>query len=103
MDLIHARGERALAAANLQLRGSLGRRMNELTDRLLGALAQVEAYIDFPEEDLPPENRETVRQTLLALATDTDRLLATRHYGDLLRDGIKTVIVGAPMLARAAS
>ena len=53
MDLIHARSERALAAANQQLRGSLGRKMGGLTDRLLTVIARVEAYIDFPEEDLP--------------------------------------------------
>ena len=61
MDLIHARSERALAAANQQLRGGLGRRLNDLTERLLGALARVEAYIDFPDEDLPPEDRTIVR------------------------------------------
>ena len=54
MDLIHARSEKALAAANQQLRGSLGRQMNALIDRLLQVLARVEAYIDFPDEDLPP-------------------------------------------------
>src|SRR5688572_28521550 len=48
MDLINARSERALAAANDQLRGSLGRKMNELVERLLGVIAQIEAYIDFP-------------------------------------------------------
>lgn len=102
MDLIHARSERALAAANQQLRGALGKRMNELTDRLLGVLARIEAYIDFPEEDLPPEDRAIVRREIEALATDTDRLLATSHYGELLRDGIKTVIVGAPNAGKSS-
>jgi tRNA modification GTPase len=41
MDLIHARSERALEAANRLLRGELGRRLNELTEKLLGALARV--------------------------------------------------------------
>ena len=54
MDLIHARSEKALAAANQQLRGALGRQMKALIDRLLQVLARVEAYIDFPDEDLPP-------------------------------------------------
>ena len=102
MDLIHARSERALAAANQQLRGALGRRMNELTDRLLGALARVEAYIDFPEEDLPAEDRAGIQLALASLATDTARLLATSHYGELLRDGIKTVIVGAPNAGKSS-
>ena len=60
MDLIHARSERALAAANQQLRGSLGRKMDRLIEGLLGVLARIEAYIDFPEEDLPSEDLKLV-------------------------------------------
>ncbi len=94
MDLIHARGERALAAANQQLRGALGRHLSPLVDGLLGVLARVEAYIDFPEEDLPPEDRAQLVGELERLQADTSRLLATSHYGAMLRDGIKTVILG---------
>jgi len=102
MDLIHARSERALEVANRLLRGELGRRLNELTERLLSALARIEAYIDFPEEDLPAENRAIVRHTLEALVQATDRLMATSHYGEMLRDGIKTVIVGAPNAGKSS-
>ena len=102
MDLIHARSERALAAANQLLRGSLGRQMKALIDRLLQILARVEAYIDFPEEDLPAEDRTIVAQELTLLARATERLLATSHYGELLRDGIKTVIIGAPNVGKSS-
>ncbi len=102
MDLIHARSERALAAANRQLRGSLGRQMKGLIDGLLQVLARVEAYIDFPDEDLPPEDREIAARELIRLTRETDRLLATSHYGELLRDGIKTVIVGAPNVGKSS-
>ncbi len=102
MDLIHARSERALTAAQQQLRGALGRRMTALTDALLGALAQVEAYIDFPDEDLPLEDRGRVRAALEFILADTARLLATEHYGGLLRDGIKTVIVGEPNAGKSS-
>ncbi|MBI5766699.1 MAG: tRNA uridine-5-carboxymethylaminomethyl(34) synthesis GTPase MnmE [Verrucomicrobia bacterium] len=102
MDVIHARSERALAAANQQLRGALGRRMGGLVDGLLGVLARVEAYIDFPDEDLPPEDRGTVAAEIARLRRETERLMATSHYGALLRDGIKTVIVGAPNVGKSS-
>lgn len=102
MDVIHARSERALAAAQHQLRGGLGRRMNELVEALLGVLARIEAYIDFPEEDLPPEDRASVARELRRITAETERLLATSHYGELLRDGIKTVIVGAPNVGKSS-
>lgn len=102
MDLIQARSDRALAVANRQLRGSLGRRMSALVDALLAVLARIEAYIDFPEEDLPPEDREWIRRQLFELGAGTDRLLATSHYGAMLRDGINTVIVGAPNVGKSS-
>lgn len=102
IDLIHARSERALAAANQQLRGSLGRHLHELTEALLGVLARVEAYIDFPDEDLPAEDRSVVRSALEGVRSGTDRLLATQRYGDLLRDGIRTVIVGEPNAGKSS-
>jgi tRNA modification GTPase len=102
MDLIHARGERALAAAQQQLRGALGRRMNRLIERLLAVLARIEAYIDFPEEDLPPEDRGQVGQEVGSIAIETDRLLATSHYGRILRDGIRTVILGLPNVGKSS-
>jgi tRNA modification GTPase len=102
MDLIHARSERALAAAHQQLRGVLGRRLQELVDALLGLLARIEAYIDFPEEDLPPEDQEVLTRGLEDLARATDRLLATSHYGEMLRTGVKTVIVGEPNAGKSS-
>lgn len=102
IDLIQARSERALLAANQQLRGSLGRRMNELIGTLLNVLAQIEAYIDFPEEDLPRENADLLVQDLGKLLVGTRQLMATSHYGALLRDGIKTVILGEPNAGKSS-
>jgi tRNA modification GTPase len=101
MDLIHARSERALTAANQQLRGALSRHLGEIVDGLLGVLARIEAYIDFPEEDLPPEDRGLMLSELARLTINTCRLLATHHYGDVLRDGMKTVIVGLPNVGKS--
>lgn len=102
MDLIHARGERALQAANQQLRGALGRHMTELIESLLGVLARVEAYIDFPEEDLPAEDRTLVAEKLNQLSAETHKLLSTNHYGNILRDGLKAVILGEPNVGKSS-
>jgi tRNA modification GTPase len=102
MDLIQARSDRALAAANQQLRGSLGRKMNELVSLLISTLAQIEAYIDFPDEDLPVEDRQAVLTKLARLLDGTSQLLATSHYGELLRDGIKTIIIGEPNVGKSS-
>jgi tRNA modification GTPase len=102
MDVIHARGERALIAAQRLLDGALGRQLRSLTDELLGILARVEAYIDFPDEDLPPEDRGAVLTALRSLQQGSGRLLATRRSGELLRHGISTVIVGEPNVGKSS-
>ena len=102
MDLIHARSERALEAANRQLRGALGRQIGAAIARLVDVVAEVEAYIDFPGEDLPAENRIRLLESVIALRKDTARLLATAHYGALLRDGVRTVIVGEPNVGKSS-
>ena len=101
-DVIHARSERALASANQQLRGALGRRMDKMTLQLLDLLAHVEAYIDFPDEDLPPDDRSALQDGIRQLLADTKRLLATDRYGEILRDGMKTVIMGAPNVGKSS-
>lgn len=93
-DLIRARSDRAIEAANRQLRGALGRQVAALSDALLSALARAEAYIDFPEEDLPPEDRKTLRLSIESVVTPLASLLATGRYGELLRSGVRTVIIG---------
>jgi tRNA modification GTPase len=94
MDLINARSDRSLAAARQVLRGALGRHMAELVDGVLASLATVEAHIDFPDEDLPPEDRMRLSGRVGAVLKGADRLLATERTGALLREGIKTVLVG---------
>ncbi len=102
MDLIHARSERALAAANLQLRGALGRRMEELIQLQVRLLANIEAHLDFPEEDLPPEDLAMLRADLDRLQEGVGRLAATNRYGGLLRDGVRTVILGEPNVGKSS-
>ena len=102
MDLIHARSERALASAHRQLRGALRRRAEAAVEELLGVIARVEAYIDFPEEDLPAEDVNLVTAGLQRVRAMASNLLATSHYGEILRDGIKTVIVGEPNVGKSS-
>jgi tRNA modification GTPase len=102
MDLISARSERALSAAQQVLRGALGRHLAGLVDGVLGALSTVEAYIDFPDEDLPPEDRRRLTVRITAVLKGAEQLLATERTGFLLREGITTVILGEPNAGKSS-
>lgn len=101
-DLIEARSDRALKAARQQLSGVLGDTIRSLSDRLLAVLATIEAYIDFPEEDLPPENAAGPLRDLASLTVEIDALIRTSHYKALLHEGIRTLIVGEPNAGKSS-
>jgi tRNA modification GTPase len=102
MEVISARSERALQAAQHVLRGALGRHMARLVDEVVGALATVEAYIDFPDEDLPPEDRGLLEKRVAGVLGAAEELLATERTGVLLREGIATVILGEPNAGKSS-
>ena len=102
MDLIRARSDKALEAAKKQLSGSVRNKVNALTEGLLQVISHFEAYIDFPEEDLPPEDLKGPVRELTALKVDMERLITTSQYSDVLHEGIKTVIVGLPNVGKSS-
>ena len=101
-DLIHSRTELALAAANEQLAGKLSQRINKLRDDLMLTLAHVEAYIDFPEEDIAEETKDKLLQRLENGISFMDELLRTANEGQILRRGIRAAIVGRPNAGKSS-
>lgn len=102
MDLIHAQSELSLRAAHEQLEGRLGRRTESLRDELIAVLAQLEAWIDFPEESLDPESAISLAGRLEAALGVIEGLLATADQGRILREGLRTVICGLPNAGKSS-
>ncbi|MDA7682946.1 tRNA uridine-5-carboxymethylaminomethyl(34) synthesis GTPase MnmE, partial [Akkermansiaceae bacterium] len=102
MDLISAQTSLALRSANEQLDGRLGRTCEEIRAKLLGATAHVEAFIDFPEEDIDPEVGEVLCKALREQSTLIAGLLATADQGRILREGVRTVIFGKPNVGKSS-
>jgi tRNA modification GTPase len=101
-DLIQARTDLALAAANEQLAGRLSQRIGRLRDELLSSLAHVEAHIDFPDEDIAPDTRESLTARLERGVAFMDELLRTAEEGRILRRGIRGAIIGRPNVGKSS-
>src|SRR5216683_4237567 len=111
LDLVQAEAVADLAAAETeaqrrqalrQLDGRLGELYRGWSDRLLRLLAHLEAAIDFPDEDLPPEIEAHVAAETVVLAAEIARHLADGHRGERLRDGIAVAIVGPPNAGKSS-
>jgi tRNA modification GTPase len=101
-DLISARTELALVAANEQLAGKLSQRINLLRDDLIKTLAHVEAHIDFPDEDIAPDTKAQLIARLERGVSFMDELLRTANEGQILRRGIRAAIVGRPNAGKSS-
>jgi tRNA modification GTPase len=94
MDLIRAQTDLALRSATEQLEGRLGSEINAIRAELVEMLANVEAAIDFPEEDIAPDEGVRLRTRIAAVRQKMRNLLATAEQGRILREGIRAVIYG---------
>jgi len=111
LDLVQAEAVADLAAAETeaqrrqalrQLDGQLGEIYRGWGERLLRLLAHLEAAIDFPDEELPPEIEAEVAEGSERLAEEIERHLADGHRGERLRDGIAVAIVGPPNAGKSS-
>lgn len=95
-DIIHAQSQQALTLAQHQLGGSLSRCVEHFLQKLTELIAMIEAFLDFPEEDLPKEDHTHVGQQLQELLQAIEKLLRQQGAYRPLQQGIYTVIVGLP-------
>src|SRR5437879_2655712 len=101
-DLIHARTELSLAAANEQLAGKLSQRINQLRDDLLKTLAHVEAHIDFPDEDIAPDTRQQLLSRLDRGVEYMEEVLREANEGQISRRGMHAASIGEPVGERSS-
>ena len=101
-DLAAAETEAQRRQALRQLSGALGVLYRGWSERLTRALAHLEAAIDFPDEDLPPETEEQILGETRALGAEIGRHLADGRRGERLRDGIAVAILGPPNAGKSS-
>ena len=102
MDLISAQTDLAMRAAHEQLQGTLGQESEAIREQILGIAAHVEAYIDFPEEDINTDTGSALLERLSEVKGNISKLLATAEQGRILREGVRTVIFGSPNAGKSS-
>ena len=101
-DLIDANTEAAVRSAGRSMQGAFSDQVHALKDALVHLRVQIEACLDFPEEDLDFIQDMQVAQQLQTLLSNTAALAAQAKQGALLRDGLKLVIAGQPNAGKSS-
>jgi tRNA modification GTPase len=102
LDVIQARTETGMKLAVQQMHGELSKWVTGLREELLDILAQVEAAIDFPEEDIELLQREELVQKIVNLREKIAGIISSYEWGRLFREGAKVCIAGRPNVGKSS-
>ncbi|MEG1410042.1 MAG: tRNA uridine-5-carboxymethylaminomethyl(34) synthesis GTPase MnmE [Terrisporobacter sp.] len=102
IDVINAKTDMAHTVAQSQLEGSLSNKIKSLRHDITEMLAHITVAIDFPDEDVEHITYNTLKERSLELQREINTLYDTAESGKILRDGLKTVIVGKPNVGKSS-
>ena len=101
-DLINASSKQAIRSAIRSLQGEFSNLIHQLVDTLIQFRMYIEAFIDFPEEEINFLVDEKIKETLDDLIYQIQKIGNTAKQGILLREGITVVIIGEPNVGKSS-
>ncbi|MCR4693313.1 MAG: tRNA uridine-5-carboxymethylaminomethyl(34) synthesis GTPase MnmE, partial [Firmicutes bacterium] len=102
IDIINSKTEAERKNALFQAEGGLFKKISEIRNNLVHLAAQMQVAIDYPDEDLEDVTKEDVILSLSEREKEILELLATKDNGKVLKEGIKTAIIGKPNVGKSS-
>ena len=102
IDLIQAKTERSLSSSLAQLGGSLKKKITDLRNRLIRISAEIEAPMDFPDQDIKEICPKKVEENISYILKEVNSLMRTLNYGKILKEGISALIVGKANVGKSS-
>ncbi len=102
MDVVGAKTEKSLRLASGRLAGRFSGKVKELRKKILEQIAHLEATIDFPEDEIEEVIIDKVHSEISKIRDDIYNILKSAHAGRVLREGLKTAIIGKPNVGKSS-
>ncbi len=102
IDLINSKTENEAKASINQLEGNLSKKIHQNRDKLLDIMADIEANIDYPEYDIEQVTNNKISIVLEDIKKDLINLSSTFENGKILKEGVKTIILGKPNAGKSS-
>ncbi len=102
INIISAQSEAGLIQAELQLSGALSDKINAFKDNILDIYAEIEAQIDFPEEDIDPIVKKNLHNKSQLILNNLNLFIDTYNTGKVIKNGVYTAIVGKPNVGKSS-
>lgn len=101
MDIISAEGDAALKSARLMRDGELSKQVEKVSRKLVNILGSLAAWTDYPDDDIPETDSESVLKAVREAGAALDKILSDYDKGRIFRSGIDTAIVGRPNVGKS--
>ena len=102
IDIINAKNELSQRNAISQLGGTLSREIKSVRDELVHLCAKMQVLIDYPDEDLEDITEDDIKNVCRGCADKVEKLIESSDNGRMMRDGIRTAIVGKPNVGKSS-
>ena len=102
IDVINAKSEKEAKSGIKQLEGFLSREIKDIKQEILDVLVNIEVTIDYPEYDTPDVQEREMREMLTSVGIKLEKLEKSFDNGKIIKDGIKTAIIGKPNAGKSS-
>lgn len=102
IDIINSKTEKEMMVAQRHLEGSLSKKIKDIQGEILILMADIEASIDYPEYDIEETTNKKINDTLNSVEEKLLKLKNSFENGKILKEGIKTAIIGKPNVGKSS-